>query len=94
MLKNISTIYLDLLLYDFKNKYDKIPIYIKKEKNNYIMRINYTHEILFDQIAFLKKIIKHINKLNLPLYEKSEKISKIKIPNDWVNYYLQLNDDV
>lgn len=94
MLKNISTIYLDLLLYDFKNKYDKIPIYIKKEKNNYIMRINYTHEILFDQIAFLKKIIEHINELNLPLYEKSKKISKIKIPNDWVNYYLQLNDDV
>lgn len=94
MLKNINTIYLDLLLYDFKNKYDKIPIYIKKEKNNYIMRINYTHEILFNQIAFLKKIIEHINKLNLPLYEKSEKISKIKIPNDWVNYYLQLNDDV
>ena len=62
MLKNISTIYLDLLLYDFKNKYDKIPIYIKKEKNNYIMRINYTHEILFNQITFLKKIIEHINK--------------------------------
>lgn len=94
MLKNISTIYLDLLLYDFKNKYDKIPIYIKKEKNNYIMRINYAHEILFDQIAFLKKIIEHINKLNLPLYEKSKKISKIKIPKDWADYYLQLNDDV
>ena len=94
MLKNISTIYLDLLLYDFKNKYDKIPIYIKKEKNNYIMLINYTHEILFDQIAFLKKIIKHINELNLPLYKKSKKISSIKIPNDWANYHLQLNDDV
>lgn len=94
MLKNISTIYLDLLLYDFKNKYDKIPIYIKKEKNNYIIRINYTHEILFNQITFLKKIIEHINELNLPLYEKSKKISSIKIPKDWANYHLQLNDDV
>ena len=94
MLKNISTIYLDLLLYDFKNKYDKIPIYIKKEKNNYIMRINYTHEILFDQIEILKKIINHINDLNKPLFKKSKKISNIRIPDDWTNYHLYLDDDI